>query len=275
MRLLAAELLKLNRWSTWLLVGVTPAFQLLVAYVLVYYLAQLPTDDPEGQAARLAMETGLRTEFVVSSSLTMLATLGGALALVVGALLSAREYGWRTVSMLLTQGATRLDVFSGKLAALAIVMALMVALTFAASVAGSAFVAVQQGNQFENLPASGDFLSGIAAGLLIVGAWAALGYGLGYLLRSTGLAIGLGLVYALVIESIIAGFGSINETFEAISRWMLGTNGSSLAASFGPELPDEFGVVSIDPPLAGAVLAAYLLAALAIGAVAFVRRDVT
>ena len=99
---------------------------------------------------------------------------------------------------------------------------------------------------------------------------------LAFLLRSTGLAIGLGLVYALVIENLVAGLAFLNETVRAISHGLLGSNGSALAASFGPEVPGgQFGLLPIDPPVASAVLAAYIVISSVAAAVALMRRDVT
>ena len=46
----------------------------------------------------------------------------------------------------------------------------------------------------------------MAAGWLILAAWAALGVLLGVLTRGTSLAIGVGILYALVIEGLLSAF---------------------------------------------------------------------
>lgn len=275
MNAVAAELLKLRRsWSTTILIGILALVELLLGYLLIYLIAQVPPppDEPDFGAALLLT---LRPENFVSNVLNMLASLGGALALVLGAMHSAREYGWRTISNLLTQGPSRLGVLSAKAVALAVVVVIMVLVTFAAGAIGTSVVAGLRGGAIA-FPAVGEIASGFAVGCLIVGAWAAVGFALGFLLRSTGLAIGLGLVYALVIETVIQGLATINDTIEAISRGLLGANGTALAASFGPDaVAEQFGVVSIEPPLAAAVLAAYIVVGLAAAAIVFARRDVT
>lgn len=275
MSVVAAELLKLRRsWSTPILIGILALVELLLGYLLIYLIAQAP--PPPGEPAfGEALLLTLRPENFVSNVLNMLASLGGALALVLGAMHSAREYGWRTITTILTQGPSRLGVLAAKAVALGVVVVLMVLVTFAVGAIGAVLVAGFQG-QAVTFPPATEIASGLAVGCLIVGAWAVLGFALGFLLRSTGLAIGLGLVYALIIESVIQGLASINETVEAISRGLLGANGTALASSFGPDaVAEQFGVVGIEPPVAAAVLAAYIVVALGAAAFVFARRDVT
>lgn len=275
MSVVAAELLKLRRsWSTPILIGILALVELLLGYLVIYLIAQAP--PPPGEPAfGEALLLTLRPENFVSNVLNMLASLGGALALVLGAMHSAREYGWRTITTILTQGPSRVGVFAAKAVALAVVVVLMVLVTFAVGAIGAALVAGFQEQSIAS-PAIGEIAIGVAVGCLIVGAWAAVGFALGFLLRSTGLAIGLGLVYALIIEGVIQGLANINETIEAISRGLLGANGTALASSFGPDaVADQFGVVSIEPPVAAAVLAAYIVVALGMAAFVFARRDVT
>ena len=275
MSVVAAELLKLRRsWSTPILIGILALVELLLGYLLIYLIAQAP--PPPGEPAfGQALLLSLRPENLVSNVLNMLASLGGALALVLGAMHSAREYGWRTVTTILTQGPTRLGVLTAKALALAVVVVLMVLVTFVAGAIGAVLVASFQ-DAAATFPAASEIAIGFAVGCLIIGAWAALGFALGFLLRSTGLAIGLGLVYALIIEGVIQGLATINETVEAISRGLLGANGTALASSFGPDaVGEQFGVVSIEPALAAAVLAAYVAVSLGAAAFVFARRDVT
>jgi ABC-2 type transport system permease protein len=271
----AAELLKLRRsWSTPILIGVLALVELLLGYLLIYLIAQVPPDPGEPPFGEALLLT-LRGENLVSNVLGMLASLGGALALVLGAMQSAREYGWRTITTILTQGPSRVGVLAAKAVALAVVVVVMVLVTFAVGAAGAMLVAGFQGAAV-TFPAASEIAIGIAVGCLIIGAWAALGFALGFLLRSTGLAIGIGLVYALVIESVIQGLASINETVEAISRGLLGANGTALAASFGPDaVAEEFGVIGIEPAVAAAVLATYIVVSLGVAAFVFARRDVT
>ena len=275
MSAIAAELLKLRRSrGTWVLVGVLALVQLLLGYALLYLVAGAIASEGDLQEAA-ALELSIRPEFFVSNVLGMLASIGGALALVLGAMHSAREYGWRTVTNMLTQGPSRVAFVVAKAVSLGVVVVLMVLVTFATGAIGSAIFGSLSDAPLE-FPPFAEIASGIVVGSLIVGAWAALGLALGFLLRSTGLAIGLGLVYALVIETIVNGFATLNDVVEAISRGLLGTNGSALASSFAPAgLAEQFGQIRVEPAVAAAVLAAYTILSLAVASVVFSRRDVT
>ena len=275
MNAIAAELLKLRRSrGTWVLVGVLALVQLLLGYALLYFVAgAIAAEGDVSEAA--ALELTIRPEFFVSNVLGMLASLGGALGLVLGAMHSAREYGWRTITTLLTQGPPRVAVVLAKAASLAVVVVVMVLVAFATGAIAAAIFGSLSDAPLE-FPPLAEIMAGVVVGALIVGAWAALGLALGFLLRSTGLAIGLGLVYALVIETIVNGFAVLNDVVEAISRGLLGTNGSALASSFAPAaIGEQFGSIAIEPAVAAAVHAAYTIVALAVASVVFSRRDVT
>jgi ABC-2 type transport system permease protein len=272
---IGAELLKLRRSrGTWVIIAVLAAVELLLGYGLPYLIAQV--EPPEGQPdfGETLLLT-IRPEFFVSNVLNMLGFIGAALALVLGAMHSAREYGLRTVTSMLTQGPGRTVVLIAKAASLAVILAVMVVVAFVVGALASLLFGALADAPLEFPPLT-QVASGAAAGFLIVAAWGALGLALGFLLRSTGLAIGLGLVYALVVETIIQGFAGFNTVVEAISRALLGVNGSALAASFGPDaVAEEFGVIDVAPVVAALVLAAYIVVSLAAAAVVFARRDVT
>ena len=274
-----AELLKSWRsWATRILIGVIILVELLLGYVLIWAILQAPEVDgggfgPEVRAALLAT---LSPSELVGNALGMLAGLGGALALVLGALSSAREYGWRTLGVLLVQGPRRAAMVGAKGVALAVALLAMVVATFLAATVGSVVVTGLEGGAIA-WPPFGEVLSGIGVGWLILGAWGSVGLALGFLLRGTGLAIGLGLVYAFVIESLITAFVSASSILEAIARGLVGVNASALATSFAVDLPPELGggALDIEPIVAAAVLATYVVAGIAISAFVVRARDVT
>ncbi len=192
----------------------------------------------------------------------------------IGALNSAREYSLRTITAILTQRPSRLGLLGSKAVALAIVLGILAAACFAVGVVGSLLVAALDGTS-SSLPSIVEIGEGAAASWLILGAWAALGFALGMILRSTGLAIGLGLVYALVIETLISALGFGLAAFEDVSRGLLGRNASALADAFG-QLNINGGQAAVNPPATAAlVLAAYVIGSLVVAAILFVRRDVT
>jgi ABC-2 type transport system permease protein len=276
---ISAELLKLRKsWSTWILGGVLVLGLLLLGYLLIYLLVQNPPSGGDGGAERgiAALKTTLLPENVVPNVLGFLSSLGGPIALVIGALNSAREYSLRTITAVLTQRPSRLGLLGAKTIALAIVLGILVVACFAVGVLGSLLVAALDGTP-GSVPAIAEIGKGAAASWLILGAWAALGFALGMVLRSTGLAIGLGLVYALVVETVIAALGFALSAFETFSHGLLGPNAQALAASFGQlNVGGGQGGAPVNPPATAAlVLAAYVIGSLVVAAILFIRRDVT
>ena len=275
---ISAELLKLRKsWSTWILGGVLVLGLFLLGYLLIYLLVQNPPPGDAGaQRGIAALKQTLLPANVVPNVLVFLAGLGWPIALVIGALNSAREYSLRTITAVLTQRPSRLGLLGAKTVALAIVLVIMAVACFAVGVLGSLLVAALDGTP-GSLPSFADLAKGAAASWLILGAWAALGFALGMVLRSTGLAIGLGLVYALVIETVIAALGFALSAFETVSRGLLGRNASALAESFGQLNVGggQNGAPVNAPATAALVLAAYVIGSLVVAAILFIRRDVT
>jgi ABC-2 type transport system permease protein len=274
---ISAELLKLRKsWSTWILGGVLVLGLLLLGYLLIYLLVQNPPPGDRGAEQGIAaLKATLLPMNVVPNVIGFLAGLGGPIALVIGALNSAREYSLRTITAVLTQRPSRLGLLGAKAVALAILLGILAAACFAVGVVGSLLVAALDGTP-GNLPSMVEIGKGAAASWLILGAWAALGFALGMVLRSTGLAIGLGLVYALVIETVISALGFALDAFESLSRGLLGRNGSALADAFGQLNVNGGQGGPVNPPATAAlVLAAYVIGSMAIAAAFFMRRDVT
>lgn len=275
---ISAELLKLRKsWSTWILGGVLVLGLFLLGYLLIYLLVQNPPPGDAGaQRGIAALKQTLLPANVVPNVLGFLSSLGGPIALVIGALNSAREYSLRTITAVLTQRPSRLGLLGAKTIALALVLGILAVACFAVGVLGSLLVAALDGTP-GTLPPLADIAKGAAASWLILGAWAALGFALGMVLRSTGLAIGLGLVYALVIETVIAALGFALSAFETASRGLLGRNASALAESFGQlNVGGGQSAAPVNPPeTAALVLAAYVIGSLVVAAILFVRRDVT
>jgi ABC-2 type transport system permease protein len=289
---LGAELLKIRkRPSTWVLPLIWLAIIVLLNYTLVYVLLTHipPPTFPEGtpkqqqeqlrEQQELAQEQQLRSlypENLVTNLIPGYASVGAPIALILGALAVGSEYGWATFKTILTQRPGRTALFLGKLLALGVILALLVALTFATAAASSLVVAALAGGTVKGLPL-GELLRALGAGFLILAVWASLGALLSTLLRSTALAIGLGLVYSLVLESVIFNLPINSESFTNARRFFPGQNSSSLADSFSGQPPA--GLVpptpQIDGTQAALVLLAYTAVFIALSAFVFSRRDVS
>jgi ABC-2 type transport system permease protein len=286
-----AELLKIRRRpSSWVLPLIWLAIIVLLNYALTYTLLSnvppptFPEGTPQQQQEQLReqqeqfQEQQLRSlypENLVRNLIGGYPSVGAPIALILGALAVGSEYGWATFKTILTQRPGRTALFLGKLFALGVILALLVALTFATGAIASLVVAALAGGPVKG-PPLGELLRAIGAGFLILAVWAALGALLSTLLRSTALSIGLGLVYSLVLETVIFNLPINSESFTNARRFFPGQNSSSLADSFSGQPSAGIAPPSsqIDGEQAALVLLAYTLAFVVIATLVFRRRDV-
>ena len=289
---LGAELLKLRkRPSTWVIACIWLIFTILLSYVLAYALLSNapPPTVPEGipkaqreqlreqqEAFREEQLEALYPENLVSNLTPGFSNLGPPLALLLGALAMGSEYGWATLKTVLTQRPGRYAVFSGKLLALGIVLALLVVLTFVAGAASGYVITAFEGAPV-GWPAAGEFARALGAGTLILATWTALGVLLATLLRSTALSIGLGLIYSLVLETIIVNLPIQNKAFQNVREFFPGQNSNVLANSFSGQSQGGFATPQqpVEAPQAALVLLAYTAVCVLLAAFVFHRRDVT
>jgi ABC-2 type transport system permease protein len=288
---LGAELLKLRRRpSTWVLPLIWLAIIVLLNYALTYTLLSnvppptFPEGTPKQQQERLReqqeqfQEQQLRSlypENLVPNLIPGYPSVGAPIALILGALAVGSEYGWATFKTILTQRPGRTALFLGKLLALGVILALLVALTFAIGALSSLAVASLAGGPVKG-PPPGELLRALGAGFLILSVWASLGALLSTLLRSTALSIGLGLVYSLVLETVIFNLPINSEPFTNSRRFFPGQNSSSLADSLSTQPPTGFTpqTPQIDAAQSTLVLLAYTAAFIALAVIVFSRRDV-
>lgn len=268
----SAELLVLRRRAaTWILLGIWTFLGVFFAYVLPYAL------DPED--APLGLEEFL-PESLAGTLISGFPFFGGVFALMLGVFALGSEYGWDTLKTLLVQGPGRATVFAAKLVALAIVLIGFVLAPFVGGAIASVVIA-----QIEDAPivwpAAGLLVRALAAGWLILAAWAALGVLLGVITRGTSLAIGLGILYALIVEGLLSAFAESISFLEPLTQVFLRANGYSLATALGAPVagiesngPGAFGGPFVDSIQALAVLVVFMLGFAALAALSLRRRDV-
>ena len=268
-----AEVLKLRkRPATWALGALLAAAIVLLRYVLAYVISR-QAPGPGVSAQEIAMlKEALLPRNVVPMMLNILPGIGGAVALILGALVAGSEYGWTTLKTILTQRPGRLGVLGGKALAVGGVLGLYVALSFAASLAAGLVLAGVTGGA-ATLPGAAEIARGLGAAWLILAAWAALGMLLATAFRGTALAIGLGLIYSLVVESIIATLAGGVTWLATLRKGLPGANAGALVDAFPVAVPDTASAL-VGPAHAGLVLAAYVVAGVALAALLLRRRDV-
>ena len=269
----SAELLVLRRRAaTWILLGIWTFLGVFFAYVIPYAL------DPEDAPLGL---TEFLPESLPGTLLSGFPFFGGVFALMLGVFALGSEYGWDTLKTLFVQGPSRLTVFGSKLVALAIVLIPFVLTLFVTGAIASMIIAGIEDAPIV-WPSAGLLLRAMAAGWLILLAWAALGVLLGVMTRGTSLAIGLGILYALVVEGLLSAFAESVSFLEPLTQLFLRANGYSLATALGAPAagiesagPGSFGGPFVDSVQALVVLLAFVAGFAALAAFLLRRRDVT
>jgi len=277
------ELFKvIRRPGIWVLISVLLALAILLGYAITWLIY---THPPPGASQGLPPGTtladfkvALYPQNFVRQTLSQWGVLGGVFALIVGVLMQGSEYGWGTIKTLYTQRSGRLTMLSGKIAALAVVVAVMVVALFAVDAASSSVVAWVDGKTI-SFPDANVILKAVVAAFLIFGFWAIFGLTLSTLFRQSAMAIGLGLAYALVVEVLIFGLlgGLGGDIVKKIQQWFPIANTSYLSQSFG-----QIRVVGVrgqtpyaDASHAVVVLLLYVVAFTAITAYLSRTRDIT
>jgi ABC-type transport system involved in multi-copper enzyme maturation permease subunit len=268
---IAAELRKLSRRpAVWLLLVVWVLLGAIFGYAIPY--AVYASGGAGGQAQLLL--TSMLPESYVSNVVSGFPFFGFAIALLLGALATAGEYGWRTFATVLAQRPSRTAVLGGKLAALIAVLAVFVVASFAIAAVGSAAVEAAEGTG-SAWPGAGEILRGVGAAWLMLAVSAVIGAFLGLAFRTTGLAVGLGLVYVLVIESLIQGFAGQSSVVRVVAEALPGVNAGSLAASFVSGSGGTPGLNQlVDAGQGALVLAAWGVGLSCIGLAIFRRQDI-
>ena len=271
----SAELLKLRkRPAIWVLAGVWLALLTFFGYLLPY-LGYLTGDSSAPRSGALADTLPAN---LVGNAVAGYALFGGAIVMILGALVAGSEYGWGTIKTVLTQRPGRASVYAGSLVALAAALLALVLVSFGLSAVASAVIANAESLPL-TWPTATDVLTGIAAGWLILGMWCLFGVLLGTLTRGTAMAVGLGLVWALVVENLVRASSAVLDVLVTVQQGLPGVNAGSLVASLGArgEGPGD-GTPGVAPVVDGTqatvVLVGFVVAFAVIAGLLQARRDV-
>lgn len=274
-----AELLRLRKWpAVWVALSAWMALTAMFGYLFNYvsYATGDTSFSNEGTSSAALLQEILPAN-VPNVLVQGMPMFGGALMMVLGAIVAGSGHGWGTWKTVFTQGPSRASAMAGSLAALGVFVVLTVVATLALCTGLSLLVALAE-SQDVTWPSAGDIAVSTGAGFLVMGTWAMAGFLLGTVTRGPALSVGLGLVWALVVENLLRGVGELLGAVEAFTMVLPGTSAGSLVGSIvgvgGPN-----GTPGVLDALTGreatAVLAAYLLV-LPLLTVALVRRrDVT
>jgi ABC-type transport system involved in multi-copper enzyme maturation permease subunit len=275
-----AELLKLRKWpAMWILAAVLLVLSQVFGYVIPYvaYRSGGGSGFAAGETpAQLLAD--LLPGRLVPNTLGGFPLFAGAIALIIGALVAASEYGWGTLKTILAQRPRRRSLLAGKLGSMATAILALVLTLFAVNALWSWVIAATEGMPAD-WPSVLDLGRGIGAGWLILGMWSLVGALLGIVFRSTSLAVGLGLVWALAVENLVRGFAGVLGFLDAFQRGLPGVNAGSLVAALGAATLDQPGgtpgvTAVVTGPQALVVLSAYVVVLTLVAVVALQRQDV-
>lgn len=227
-----AELLRLRKWpAIWVTLGAWTALALMFGYVFGYvsYKTGDNSFSNEGQSLDSVLHD-LMPISVPDVLLQGMPMFGGALMMVLGAMVAGSGYGWGTWKTVFTQGPSRTAALVGSLAATTVVVVGTVLLTLVVYVGVSSGIAVSESQDIV-WPSAGSMVESVLAGILVLEMWALAGFALGTLSRGPALSVGLGLVWALVVENLLRGVGNLLGAIESLTHVLPGTAAGSLVGS--------------------------------------------
>lgn len=175
----------------------------------------------------------------------------------------AGEFSQGTFRTLLMRQPGRLGLLAGKMGALLVFVAGVLALTAGLSVVASLALAPSQDvstASWLTLDGLGEVAEGYGIALLSLGAWASLGAALAVLVRSGPIALGIGIAWSGPIEHLTVDFWS------GAAQWFPGLLLEALAGG---------GNADVSFAHAAVVVAIYVVVAAGAATVAFGRRDLT
>ncbi|SCF16673.1 ABC-type transport system involved in multi-copper enzyme maturation, permease component [Micromonospora coriariae] len=257
---------------TWIVLAL--AFGVGVPYLVHLALA----GDPKQAASAASLLDAVLPGQLVTTGIGLFPLFGGAIVVILGALVVGNEYRWGTLNLIFTQRPRRAQVLAGHAVALCALTLLLVALTFAALAGVTALLALIEGRGLR-WPATSDLAGAVGAAWLICGAHASVGYFLAIVFRSTATAIAVGLVWTLVLENAISGLALVLSPLEMVQKLLLAPSSGALAGALGARSQFDGGtpgvIESSGAGLPAAVLAGYVVLMFGLGIWLAVRRDVS
>lgn len=261
-----AELLRLRKWpAVWVIVGAWLAMNAMFNYIFDYvtYTSGTNSFSNEGESSADLLSKLLPAALPDSLAQGM-PMFGGAIMMVLGAIVAGNGYGWGTWKTVMTQGPSRTNTLLGSLLATTVFVAGLLLATLVSDYAMSAMVALAESESMA-LPALGDTAQAVGVAFLVLEMWALAGYLLGTVARGPALSVGLGLVWTLVIENLLRGVGGSLSWVDSFTHVLPGTASGSLVGQMigtvgGPgDTPGLLNTLSFDRALWTMVAYAVLL----------------
>ena len=278
-RVWRAETFRLRRWTAiWVLSAAWLLLDALFTFIFnwVSYASGSTSFSNEGESRADLLASILPGALAVNLPQGM-PLFGGALMMVLGAIVAGNGYGWGTWKTVFTQGPSRSATVLGSILAMATVVAALLVVTIALDVAFSLVIAGTE-SQAVHWPGAAAMGRSILAALMVMEMWALAGYLLGTIARNPAVSIGLGLVWNMVIENLLRGVGTSLHPIAVLSHFLPGTAAGSLVGRLAgidpvdatPGVFDTLGTAR-----AVVTVAIYLVAFPALAGWVLRRRDVS
>jgi ABC-2 type transport system permease protein len=273
-----AEMLRLRKWpAVWITLGTWLALSLMFGY-LFNYLSYATGDNSFSNEG--ATKATLLAEMMPANApnvfLQGMPMFGGALMLVLGAIVAGNGYGWGTWKTVFSLGVHRSGAILGSLAALTVFVVATLVTSFVFDLGLSMLVATTESQDIV-MPSLDSVAEAAGAGFLVLEMWALIGFALGTIARGPALSVGLGLVWALVVENLLRGVGQLLDWVDTLTMVLPGTAGGSLIGSIvGLDGADTApGILdTVSGPQAAITVACYIALAAVVSIVVVRRRDV-
>ncbi|MFE9658026.1 hypothetical protein [Micromonospora sp. NPDC006431] len=257
--------------ATWAALAL--AFGIGVPYLVHLALAG---DPKETDAAESLLATVLPGQ-LVPTGIGLFPLFGGAIVVILGALVVGNEYRWGTWNLLFTQRPRRAQVMAGHAVVLCGLTLLIAVLTFGLLAVTTGSLAAAEGRAAD-WPTVADLAGAVAAAWLICTAHASVGWFLAIAFRSATTAIAVGLIWTLVLENAISGLALVLSPLTAVQKVLLAPSSGALAGALGARSQFDGGTPGVIES-AGAlvptvVLLGYVLVMFGLGSWLAARRDV-
>lgn len=247
-------------------------FAFVVPYAI--YLALDPATNPDRGGLLQIVLPGE----VHRTALGSYPMFGGAVMLILGALVTGSEDRWGTWKVRFTQGPSRSSVMTAKFVAAGLAACLMALVALLGAIAASLLIATLAGASL-SLPTIPALMTSLGAATLIAVAWTSVGMALGVIFKGATVAIAVGLIWTLALENLLSGLAGILPALEPVRALLLSTASGSLVGSTGAPLQGAGGTPGVVDHLSAGqsvvVLVGYTVAALAISNWLMLRRDIT
>ncbi|WP_433528006.1 ABC transporter permease [Micromonospora sp. CA-263727] len=258
--------------ATWTILAI--AFGIGIPYLVHLALA----GDPEQADAAESLLAAVLPGQLVTTGIGLFPLFGGAIVVILGALVVGNEYRWGTLNLIFTQRPRRGQVLAGHAVVLAGLTLLIAVLTFGALALVTGVLGVVEGRA-AGWPPAAELAGAVVAAWLICTAHASVGWFLAIAFRSTATAIAVGLVWTLVLENAISGLALVLSPLKVVQQILLAPSSGALAGALGARSQFDGGtpgvVESSGALLPALVLLGYTLLMFGLGSWLAARRDVS